>query len=118
MKRKNFTYEDNINYCDSLYCHAPEEYLCVQEESKKEIIRIIEESECEENMSTIQERIGAEFRNERRIGIKEGRAQGLAQAIKQTIERMIKMNLEDDIIKQATGAEKEEIEKIRKEVEE
>ena len=85
----------------------------IEEKSKKEIIKIIEESECEENMSTIQERIGAEFRNERRIGRREGLtqglAQGLAQAIKQTIERMIKMNLEDDFIKQATGAKKEEI---------
>lgn len=99
-------------------------YEEIEEKSKKEIIKIIEESECEENMSTLQERIGAEFRNERKIGIREGLAQGLsqglaqglAQAIKQTIERMIKMNLEDDIIKQATGAKKEEIERIRKEV--
>ena len=59
-------------------------------------------------MSTKQERIGAEFRNERKIGIKEG--------IAQTIVRMVKMNLEEDIIKQATGAKKEEIEKIKKEV--
>lgn len=70
-------------------------------------------------MSTIQERIGAEFRNNRRIARREGRAEGLAeglaQAIKQTIERMINMNFEDDIIKQATGAQKQEIERIRKE---
>ena len=39
-------------------------YEEIEEESKKEIIRIIEESESEEKMSTIQERIGAEFRNE------------------------------------------------------
>lgn len=87
-------------------------YEEIEEESKKEIIRIIEESECEENMSTIQERIGAEFRNERRIGRREGLAEGIAQ----TIVRMLKMNLEDEFIKQATGAKKEEIEKIRKEV--
>lgn len=95
-------------------------YNDIEETSKKEIIKIIEESESEETMSTIQERIGAEFRNERKIGrsegIAQGIAQGLAQAIKQTIERMIKMNLEDEIIEQATGTEKREIEKIRKEV--
>ena len=72
-------------------------------------------------MSTIQERIGAEFRNNKRIARREGKAEGLAeglaQAIKQTIKRMIKMNLEDEFIKQATGAKKEEIEKIRKELE-
>ena len=91
-------------------------YEEIEEKSKNEIIKIIEESECEEKMSTIQERIGAEFRNERRIGIREGMAQGIAQAIKETIIRMLNMNLEDDLIKQATGAKKEEIEKIRKEV--
>lgn len=83
-------------------------YEEIEEKIKKEIIKIIEESESEENMSTIQERIGAEFRNERKIGIREG--------ISQTIVRMLKMNFEEDIIKQATGAKKEEIEKIKKEV--
>ena len=92
-------------------------YEEIEEKSKKEIIKIIEESESEENMSTIQERIGAEFRNERKIGIREGLAQGIAQTIKETIIRMLKMNLENDIIIQATGAKKEEIEKIKKEVE-
>ena len=100
-------------------------YEKIEEEIKKEIIKIFEESECEEEMSTIQERIGAEFRRNKRLAISEGRAeglaegraqglaQGLAQAIKQTIERMINMNLEDEFIKQATGANKEEIQKIR-----
>ena len=83
-------------------------YEEIEEESKKEIIKIFEESESEEKMSTIQERIGAEFRNERRIGIREG--------IAQTIVRMLNMNLGDDFIKQATGAKIEEINKIRKNV--
>ena len=91
-------------------------YEEIEEKSKKEIIKIFEESESEENMSTIQERIGAEFRRNQRVARSEGLAEGLAQAIKETIDRMLKMNFEDDIIKQATGAKKEEIEKIRKEV--
>ena len=57
-------------------------YEEIEEKSKKEIIKIIEESESEENMSTIQERIGAEFRNERKIGIREGLAQVIAQTKK------------------------------------
>lgn len=69
-------------------------------------------------MSTIQERIGAEFRHNKKIarseGMVEGLAQGLAQAIKQTIERMIKMNLEDEFIKQATGAKKRRYSKDKK----
>ena len=99
-------------------------YEEIEEEIKIEIIKIFEESECEENMSTIQERIGAEFRRNKRIARSEGRAEGLAEGlaegiaktIKETIVRMLKMNLGDDFIKQATGAKKEEIEKIRKEV--
>lgn len=96
-------------------------YEEIEEEVKKEIIKIFKERECDENMSTIQERIGAEFRRNKRIARSEGRAEGLAEglekAIKETIVRMLKMNFEDDIIKQATGAKKEEIQKIRKEVE-
>ena len=84
-------------------------YEGIEEKSKKEIIKLIEESESEETMSTIQERLRDEFINERK--------QGLAQAIRETIIRMLKMNLEDDFIKQATGAKKTEIEKIRKEIE-
>ena len=86
--------------------------------NKKEIIKIFEERECESKMSTIQERIGAEFRHNKKIarseGMVEGLAQGLAQAIKQTIERMIKMNLEDEFIKQATGAKKRRYSKDKK----
>lgn len=33
IEKYEFTYEDYLNYCDSLYCHASEEILCVQEES-------------------------------------------------------------------------------------
>lgn len=115
IEKYEFTYEDFLNYCDSLYCYASKEIFCVRED-KKEIIKIFEERECDENMSTIQERIGAEFRRNKRIARSEGRAEGLAEAIKQTISRMINMNLEDDFIKQATGANKEEIQKIRNEI--
>ena len=84
-----------------------------QKKSLQKIIKLFEESEVEENMSTISERIGREFRNERKMGIKEG----LAQAIQETVERMIKMNFENETIGKATGAKKTEIEKIRKEME-
>ena len=78
----------------------------------KEIIRILEESECEEDMSTIAERIAKELGDEK----KAARAEGMMLGILQTIKQMIKMNLEDDLIKQATGAKESEIEKIRKEM--
>ena len=33
IEKYEFTYEDYLNYYDSLYCHISEESLCVQEES-------------------------------------------------------------------------------------
>lgn len=78
------------------------------EESKKEIIKIIEESEGEKNMLNAKRIINESYRKERREGILEG--------IRQTVERMIKMNFEDDVIKQATGTKESEIEKIRQDM--
>lgn len=88
-------------------------YSDMQEKNKKEILELIEESECEEDMSTIAERLAKELRSERKIGI----TQGITQAITETIKRMIKMNLKNEIIKEATGAKEIEIEKIREELE-
>ena len=87
-------------------------YKDMNEEDKKEIIKLIEEneSESEEVMITARRIINEEIRK----GKREGKIEGILEAISQTIERMIKMNLEDDFIKQATGAKKSEIEKIRK----
>ena len=86
----------------------------------KQIIKILEESESGGDMSTIAERIAKELAADKKaaraegmmLGIKEGINQGILQIIKQ----MIKMNLKDDFIKQVTGTEKLEIEKIRKEM--
>ena len=101
-------------------------YKTINENSLEEMIKIIEESESEEIMSTISERIGEEFRNERKkaraLGLAEGRAEGRAQGladgivqgIAQTIEKMIKMNFKDEIIKEVTGAKEIEIQRIRK----
>lgn len=99
-------------------------YKEINEKSLKEMIKMIEESEREEIMSTISERIGAEFRRERRKarteGLAEGRAEGIAQgiaeSIAQTITNMIKMNFKDEIIKEITGAKESEIQKIRKQM--
>ena len=68
-------------------------------------------------MLTAKRIINEEIRNQRKQGIAQGIAQGIVEGIKLTIEKMIKMNLEDDFIRQATGAEKSEIEKIRKSIE-
>ena len=82
-------------------------------EIEKEIIKLMEKGKGENDMSTIQERITAEIRNGKKMAMKEGHAQGIAQ----TIKRMLKMNLKDDFIKQATGANIEQIVKLRKVIE-
>lgn len=95
-----------------------------EEKYKEEIIKIIEESESEETMSTIAERIGKELAEGRKkareegisIGISQGISQGILQNIREIVEKMVNMNLEDDFIKQVTGAKESEIEKIRKKI--
>ena len=111
-------------------------YKDIEEDDKKEIIKLIEEKESEsgEIMITARRIINEEIRKRSieaqregmqkgikegikegiKKGKKEGKIEGVLEAIRQTIERMIKMNLEDDFIKQATGAKKSEIEKVRK----
>ena len=93
-------------------------YLYENEEEayKREIIKIIEESESEENMSTVAERIGKELIEGRRKAREEGIAQGILKNLRDIVQKMIKMNFEDSTINQVTGAEKSEIEKIRKEM--
>lgn len=86
------------------------------ETTMKEIIKIFEESECEEEMSTIAERIARELADEKKAARIEGITIGISQGILQTIKQMINMNFEDATIKQVTGAKKSEIEKIRKEI--
>lgn len=90
------------------------------ETTLKQIIKILEESECGEDMSTIAERIAKELADDKRAARAEGMMlgieEGISQGILQTIKQMIKMNLKDDFIKEVTGAKKSEIEKIRKEI--
>ena len=86
------------------------------ETTLKQIIKILEESECGENMSTIAERIAKELADDKKAARAEGMMLGIKAGILQTIRQMIKMNLGDDLIKQATGAKKTEIEEIRREI--
>ena len=67
-------------------------------------------------MSTIAEIIAKELGDEKKAARAEGMMLGIKEGILQTIKQMIKMNLEDDLIKQVTGVKKSEIEKIRKEM--
>lgn len=84
-------------------------YEDVPLEKLQEIIKLIEESESEENMSTIRERLREEYINER----KEGRKEGIQEAIISVIKNMIKSNQDDKTIMKFTNAKKEDIEKVK-----
>jgi predicted transposase YdaD len=91
-------------------------------------------------MSTIRERIAAEFKNERVIGRREGKEEGIIEGKKEgkkegiiegekkgrkkgrkeekisVIKNMILLNLDSSLIQKVTGEKAENIEKIRQEV--
>ena len=80
-----------------------------EDEKIKEIIEELEESESGGEMSTIAERLEREYKNERKEGILEG--------IRNTIEKLIAKNMNDEFITDVTGYSKQQITKIRKELE-
>ena len=88
----------------------------------EEIINIKEEEEAKK-MSTIRERLKAEYVGEYnkgvRAGIKQGMSRGISQGASRTwleaIKKLIQKNMTNAFIKDITGYQEEEIEKIRKE---
>jgi predicted transposase YdaD len=105
----------------------------------QELIDLINEGE-ENEMSTISERIAAEFKNERVIGRREGKEEGIIEGKKEgkeegiiegkkegikegekkskiaVIKNMILLNLDSSLIQKVTGEKAENIEKIRQEI--
>ena len=84
----------------------------------EEIINIKEEEEANK-MSTIRERLKAEYVGEYnkgvRVGIKQGISRGINQNIIETIKKLVQKNMTNTFIKDITGYKEEEIEKIRRE---
>ena len=76
----------------------------------EEIINIKEEEEVKK-MSTIRERLKAEYVGEYNKGMKVGVSQTWIEAIK----KLVQENMTNQFIKRITGYKEEEIEKIRKE---
>ena len=68
-----------------------------------------EESESGGEMSTIAERLEREYKNEMR--------KSFAQGVRNTIEKLIAKNVNDEFITDVTGYSKQQIAKIRKELE-
>ena len=60
-------------------------------------------------MSTIAERLEREYKNEMR--------KSFAQGVRNTIEKLIAKNMNDEFITDVTGYSKQQIAKIRKELE-
>jgi predicted transposase/invertase (TIGR01784 family) len=89
-------------------------YNNMSSDKTQELIDLINEGE-ENEMSTISERIAAEFKNERVIGRREGVREG-EEKIKNIIKNMILLNLDSSLIQKVTGEKVEDIEKIKQEV--
>ena len=68
-------------------------YLYEDIKNIKEILNLIKESEDDENMSTVTERLKEEYKNERLLGISQGITQGIAQGISQIIKNMLNCNV-------------------------
>ena len=80
-----------------------------EDEKIKKIIEELEESESGGEMSTIAERLEREYKNEMR--------KSFAQGVRNTIEKLIAKNVNDEFITDVTGYSKQQIAKIRKELE-
>ena len=96
-------------------------YLYSNINNIKQILNLIEESEVDETMSTVADRLREEYINKELNGISKGITQGIAQGISQGISQIIKNMLnynvpEKDIMKY-TKVNKQQFEKIKKELE-
>ena len=92
-------------------------YLYSNIKNINEILSFIDESEVNENMSTVAERLREEYINKELDGISKGMTQGIAQGIAQIIKNMLAYNVpEKDIMKYAK-INRQQFEKIKKEFE-
>ena len=72
----------------------------------------------EEKMSTLRERLKAEYVGEYNKGVRIGIKQGISQTLIETIKKLVQENMTNQFIKRVTGYKEEEIEIIRKEIQE
>ena len=110
MIAQNQKYDKKIHKLKRLVVYL---YADIEQEKLKEILNLIEESESEEKMSTIAERLKKEFHNERKEGMKEGMQKGIQEALGSIIKNMLQLNQDDKTIMKFTNAKKEDIEKVK-----
>ena len=114
MIAQNQKYDKKIHKLKRLVVYL---YADIEQEKLKEILNLIEESESEEKMSTIAERLKKEFHNERKEGRKEGMKEGMQKGIQEAlgsiIKNMLQLNQDDKTIMKFTNAKKEDIEKVK-----
>ena len=76
---------------------------------QEELLEKIERKVGEKDMSTLYDRLLAESRRD----IKQGKREGKRETQKEIARNLVKKNIEDKIILETTGIEKEELEKIK-----
>ena len=102
-------------------------YDALEQEELEEMLNKMKNKK-EESIMTLGERIRRNEREERmkarnegkiegiKEGINEGRMEGITEAINTTIKKMLLLKLDEDIIKEVTGAKDNELQKLKKEL--
>ena len=113
---------DNKKQLEYLEKLAKYMYKDLDNEEINRIIERIVKANSEggkEKMSTLRERLKAEYVGEYnkgvRVGISQGISRGISQTLVETIKKLIQENMTNQFIRRVTGYKEEEIEKIRKE---
>ena len=81
-----------------------------------EIENILKNAGEEEKIMTLAERINRNEREEKLRIRKEAMEEGMKEGVTVTIRKMLLLKLDDNIIKEVTGAEDKELEKLKKEL--
>lgn len=85
----------------------------LEEEIQEELLEKIERKVGEKNMSTLYDRLLAENRRLIKQGERQGERKGKKESKKEIAMNMLNKKLDEQIILETTGIEKEELEKIK-----
>ena len=84
----------------------------IEPENREKILKKIDK----EDKNMIAEVLKKENARQRKIGIEQGMRQGIKQTAENIIIKMLNLGMDEDIICKVTGADKEQIEKIKKKI--
>ena len=89
----------------------------IEKDEIEELLKKVKNEKEEINM-TLAERIKRNEREERMKAKNEGRREGRREGKNKTIKKMLLLKLDENIIKEVTGAKDKELEKIKQELQE